>query len=111
MPLLDKDSRAAMWVLVTIYQRAAGADREREGFDVFTERASVPTAGKLGILARGMGEGCLEPGVGMSAVHSDVIVVGAGAAGLAAAVALAARRREGDAAGAQAVCGRAGVLV
>ena len=51
-PLLDRDSRAAMWVLVTIYHRLLGrmADRRME---VFSERVSISTAEKLTILARG----------------------------------------------------------
>ncbi|HEY5054933.1 MAG TPA: phytoene/squalene synthase family protein [Acidobacteriaceae bacterium] len=53
VPLLDRDSRAAMWVLMTIYHRLLGkiADRRME---VFGERVSVSTATKLSILARGL---------------------------------------------------------
>ncbi|WP_260705837.1 phytoene/squalene synthase family protein [Edaphobacter flagellatus] len=52
LPLIDADSRAALWVLVTIYH---GLLRriERSGYEVFGERISVPTARKLGILAQG----------------------------------------------------------
>jgi phytoene synthase len=52
IPLLDRDSRAAMWVLVTIYHRLLGriADRRME---VFNERVGISTAEKLTILARG----------------------------------------------------------
>ncbi len=52
LPLIDADSRAALWVLVTIYH---GLLRkiERSGFEVFEQRISVPTAKKLGILAQG----------------------------------------------------------
>jgi phytoene synthase len=52
IPMLDRDSRAAMWVLVTIYHRLLGriADRRME---VFNERIGIPTAEKLTILARG----------------------------------------------------------
>jgi phytoene synthase len=52
IPLLDRDSRAAMWVLVTIYHRLLGriADRRME---VFKERISISTTEKLTILARG----------------------------------------------------------
>src|SRR5207302_9192730 len=52
IPLLDRDSRAAMWVLVTIYHRLLGriADRRME---VFNERVSISIAEKLTILARG----------------------------------------------------------
>jgi phytoene synthase len=50
--MLDRDSRAAMWVLVTIYHRLLGriADRRME---VFNERVGISTAEKLTIFARG----------------------------------------------------------
>ncbi len=52
IPLLDRDSRAAMWVLVTIYHRLLGrmADRKME---VFRERVALSTSEKLGVMARG----------------------------------------------------------
>lgn len=52
IPLLDRDSRAAMWVLVTIYHRLLSriADRKME---VFRTRVSLSTAEKLVIFARG----------------------------------------------------------
>ena len=53
LPLIDRESRSALWVLVTIYhsllRRIESAD-----YDVFTRRASVPTVQKLSILAAGM---------------------------------------------------------
>jgi phytoene synthase len=52
IPLLDRDSRAAMWVLVTIYHRLLARIAANK-MDVFRERVSVGTAEKLGILARG----------------------------------------------------------
>jgi 15-cis-phytoene synthase len=52
IPLLDRDSRAAMWVLVTIYHRLLGRIAAKK-MDVFSERVSVRTAEKVGILARG----------------------------------------------------------
>ncbi len=52
LPLIDKDSRAALWVLVTIYRRLlrriAAAD-----YDVFSHRASVPRAMKILLLGQG----------------------------------------------------------
>jgi 15-cis-phytoene synthase len=52
LPLIDVDSRAALWVLVTIYhgllRKISNAD-----YDVFTGRVSVSTPAKLAILARG----------------------------------------------------------
>jgi 15-cis-phytoene synthase len=52
LPLIDADSRAALWVLVTIYHtllhKIAKADS-----DVFTERISVSTPAKVAILAQG----------------------------------------------------------
>ena len=52
IPVLDRDSRAAMWVLVTIYHRLLSriADRKME---VFRERIAISTAEKLTVLARG----------------------------------------------------------
>ena len=52
LPLIDRDSRAALWVLVTIYRRLLERIAAAE-YDVFSERASVPTAQKLTILAQG----------------------------------------------------------
>lgn len=53
LPLIDRESRPALWVLVSIYhgllKRIEHAD-----YDVFSHRASVPTAQKLGILAVGL---------------------------------------------------------
>ncbi len=54
LPLIDKDSRAALWVLVTIYHDLLHR-MDRLDSDVFSQRVSVPTASKLMILARGMG--------------------------------------------------------
>jgi phytoene synthase len=54
LPLIDRDSRAALWVLVTIYHDLLVRIARADG-DVFSQRASVPTAAKLAILARGMG--------------------------------------------------------
>jgi phytoene synthase len=54
LPLIDQDSRAALWVLVTIYRELL----ERiiaSNYDVFSERVSVPTSKKLMILAQGAG--------------------------------------------------------
>jgi phytoene synthase len=54
LPLIDQDSRAALWVLVTIYHdlliRIGRLDS-----DVFSQRVSVSTSSKLLTLARGMG--------------------------------------------------------
>jgi phytoene synthase len=52
IPLLDRDSRAAMWVLVTIYHRLLGriADHKME---VFRTRVSLSTPEKLSVFARG----------------------------------------------------------
>ena len=51
-PLLDRDSRAAMWVLVTIYHRLLARIAARK-MEVFRERVALSTAEKLGVLARG----------------------------------------------------------
>ena len=53
LPLISQDSRAALWVLVTIYRRLL--DRiEGAHYQVFSARVTVPTAEKLWILARGL---------------------------------------------------------
>ncbi len=54
LPLIEADSRPALWVLVTIYRGLL----ERiiaKNYDVFSERVSVPTSKKLMILAQGFG--------------------------------------------------------
>ncbi len=53
MPLIDRESRPALWVLVSIYPGLLKRI-ERAEYDVFSSRASVPMAEKLGILAVGM---------------------------------------------------------
>jgi phytoene synthase len=52
LPLIDADSRAALWVLVEIYHRLLGKIRAAKG-DVFSQRISVPTGEKLWVLGRG----------------------------------------------------------
>jgi len=53
LPLIDRESRPALWVLVRIYhgllKRIEAAD-----YDVFSRRASVPIVEKLGVLGLGM---------------------------------------------------------
>jgi phytoene synthase len=53
MPLIDRESRPALWVLVSIYEGLLKRI-ERANYDVFSRRASVPMAEKLGILAVGL---------------------------------------------------------
>jgi phytoene synthase len=53
LPLIDRESRPALWVLVTIYHGLLKRIR-RADYDVFSQRASVPMAQKLAILAAGM---------------------------------------------------------
>jgi 15-cis-phytoene synthase len=53
LPLIDADSRAALWVLVTIYHRLLLKIFDANG-DVFTHRISVSTPAKLTILAQGV---------------------------------------------------------
>jgi phytoene synthase len=52
LPLIDADSRAALWVLVTIYHRLL-LKIKAVNYDVFTQRVSVSTSKKLLILAQG----------------------------------------------------------
>jgi phytoene synthase len=52
LPLLNRESRPAMWVLFSIYYRLLNRIRGAD-YDVFSRRARVPLAQKLGILAIG----------------------------------------------------------
>ena len=53
LPLIHRESRPALWVLVSIYH-ALLKRIERADYDVFTRRASVPTAQKIAILLVGL---------------------------------------------------------
>ena len=53
LPLIDAESRPALWVLVRIYRRLLIHIR-RADYDVFSHRIGVPTFMKLEILAVGM---------------------------------------------------------
>ena len=53
MPLIDKESRPALWVLVAIYHALLKRIR-RADCDVFSRRASVPLVEKLAILIVGL---------------------------------------------------------
>ncbi len=54
MPLIDRESRPALWVLVSIYHGLLKRIR-RMDYDVFSTRAAVPLPKKLAILAAGLG--------------------------------------------------------
>jgi len=53
LPLIDRESRPALWVLVSIYH-ALLKRIERADYDVFSRRASVPLVQKLAILGWGL---------------------------------------------------------
>jgi len=53
LPLIHRESRPALWVLVSIYY-ALLRRIERADYDVFSKRASVPLRQKLAILSLGM---------------------------------------------------------
>ena len=53
LPLIDRESRPALWVLVSIYHSLLRRI-ERAGYDVFSKRARVPTVQKVSILGAGM---------------------------------------------------------
>jgi phytoene synthase len=53
LPLIDRESRPALWVLVRIYRGLLRRIR-RADYDVFSRRISVPAFQKLEILAVGM---------------------------------------------------------
>lgn len=52
LPLIDDDSQPALWTLVEIYRRLLQRITARN-YDVFSERVSLSTAEKVGVLARG----------------------------------------------------------
>ena len=64
LPLIDQDSRAALWVLVTIYhgllKRIVAADG-----DVFSRAGERADGGEAGDAGAGDGDGGVEPGVGV----------------------------------------------
>ena len=53
LPLINRESRPALWVLVTIYHSLLKRIRTAD-YDVFTRRAGVPSPQKLAILAAGL---------------------------------------------------------
>ena len=53
LPLIDRESRPALWVLVAIY-RALLKRVQSADYDVFSRRASVPMPQKLAILSLGL---------------------------------------------------------
>jgi phytoene synthase len=53
LPLIDRESRPALWVLVRIYH-ALLKRIERANYEVYKKRISVPTFQKLEILIVGM---------------------------------------------------------
>lgn len=55
LPLIDVESRPALRVLVSIYHQLLKRI-EQANYDVFTSRASVPTAQKLAILGSGLAQ-------------------------------------------------------
>lgn len=59
LPLVDADSRPALWVLISIYRRLLKRI-EQSGYEVFAKRAAVPTTIKLWILARGLAQSLLK---------------------------------------------------
>ncbi len=111
LPLIDRDSRAALWVLVTIYRGLLERIIARN-YDVFSERVSVPTTKKLMILAQGMGMAVRYRMVLVSGrEQSDVIVVGAGRGRPRCCCCSGWGREERDCARAQAICGRQSLLL
>jgi phytoene synthase len=53
LPMIDRESRPALWILVSIYHALLKRIRSAD-YDVFSHRASVPMIQKVGILALGM---------------------------------------------------------
>ena len=59
LPMIDRESRPALWILVSIYHALLKRIRSAD-YDVFSHRASVPIPQKVGILALGMSRLLLE---------------------------------------------------
>ena len=53
MPLIDEDSRPALWVLVSIYARLLEKIAERK-YDVFNKKVSLTVREKVFILGKGL---------------------------------------------------------
>jgi phytoene synthase len=53
LPLIDRDSRPALWVLISIYRRLLRRI-EASGYEVFARRIEVPPVVKIAILIRGL---------------------------------------------------------
>jgi phytoene synthase len=53
IPLVDEDSRPALWVLIEIYNRLLGRIAERN-YDVFSERIRLSSTEKFAVLGRGL---------------------------------------------------------
>ncbi|MGA3010116.1 MAG: phytoene/squalene synthase family protein [Terracidiphilus sp.] len=53
LPLIDRESRPALWVLVSIYHALLRRIEEAD-YDVFSRRANVPMLQKLAIMVAGM---------------------------------------------------------
>ncbi len=53
IPLIHRDSRAALWVMITIYSRLL-AKIAKSNYDVLNRRVRLSTAEKLSILGRGL---------------------------------------------------------
>ena len=69
LPLIDLDSRPALWVLVKIYRGLLHRMQARN-FEVFSTKVALPSGQKLSILAQGLGQVALHkvfPGHGRAA--------------------------------------------
>lgn len=55
LPLIDEDSRPALWVLISIYHRLL-REIEKSRYEVFARRAAVPPVTKMAILLRGLAQ-------------------------------------------------------
>jgi phytoene synthase len=55
LPLIDADSRPALWVLISIYHRLL-KQIEEHGYEVFARRAAVSNVTKLSIFVRGLAQ-------------------------------------------------------
>jgi hypothetical protein len=87
VPLIDEDSRAALWTLVEIYRRLLEKIIARN-YDVFGERVRLSAAEKLRVMAQGFL--AFEMNVrDNNSRGGTVAIIGGGLAGLSAGSALA----------------------
>lgn len=70
LPMIDIDSRPALWVLVKIYRGLLRRMQARD-YNVFASKVALPSGAKLSILAQGLGQVALHKVFPGSSAHHD----------------------------------------